>query len=314
MKLIILTTLLGLCMATPSPAPVEKSPAKKVTAKVTIEKKTVPQKPASDVKGPKLATTSNNSRYPVTRITTVADNKDPESEEPKRTETLRRYQKKQMGKRNPFLDPHYEDEALEKLFGVDEMERNPYLHPDVIEGRAFVSKKTGLIFYKDDFYREKRKESRAAQEARIIGAKVEPIEGKSDYKEDRDGKFDEWLAKSKAVEVGARKLYEEARRKVDKVVLPEPKKRFGERLEKILKNVEGITKEIKELEKTEKKNTSEAIEKALGYFLGHFQTRALIKSDVSELILDVAREQEDGDEVLKILEQFLVALERSPLA
>ncbi|EKX72328.1 signal peptide containing protein [Theileria equi strain WA] len=251
MKLVILATLLGLCMATPSPA----SPSKK-------KEETPGKSPAKKTPTDKELPESYNDWLGILPHEFI-------SLEKRRSEALRKWQTTQMGK-NPFLDPYYEE----------------------------------LM----------RKEARTKLEGEIKKVKEKPIENKKEYDASKDGKFDEWLAKSKAVEMGARKLYEEAKAKVDAITETESKEKFEERLKKILKKVEEITKEIKELEKIEEKESSKAIEKALGHFLGHFQTRAMIKSDVSELILDIAREQGDGDQVLKILEQFLVALERSPLA
>ncbi|EKX72553.1 signal peptide containing protein [Theileria equi strain WA] len=289
MKLVILATLLGLCMATPSPPPAEKAPVKK---------------------------TSEDDNLPLPHEFI--------SGETGRSKELREWQKKQMGKTNPLLDPYYEEllekkkkEEQEQLQKQEELQKKTEDEGAEQKGKAAQDgpKVPQTLEEKEKEFKEKREEARTKLEKRISEEKKKPIKDrKEDYEASSDGKFDEWLAKSKAVEVGARKLYEEAKKKVDAITETESKKQFEERLEAILKTVEEITKDIEELEKTEEKESSKAIEKALGHFLGHFQTRAMVKSDVSELILDIARDQEDGDEVLKTLEQFLVALERSPLA
>ncbi|AFZ80150.1 signal peptide-containing protein [Theileria equi strain WA] len=307
MKLIILATLLGLCMAWPplpphNPSEKKASPVEKSPTKKTPTDKEPPE--------------SYNEWLGILPHEFI-------SLEKRRSEALRKWQTTQMGK-NPFLDPYYEEllekkkkEEQEQLQKQEELQKKTEDEGAEQKGKAAQDgpKVPQTLEEKEKEFKEKREEARTKLEKKISEEKKKPIEDrKEDYEASKDGRFDEWLAKSKAVEMGARKLYEESKAKVDAITVPESKEKFEKILEKIQKKVEEITNDIKELEKTEEKESSQAIEKALGYFLGHFQTRALIKSDVSELILDIAKEQEDGDEVIKTLEQFLVALERSPLA
>ncbi|EKX72156.1 signal peptide containing protein [Theileria equi strain WA] len=314
MKLIILTTLLGLCTATPgtppkSPTSPKKSPTEKKG--VTIVNKIVsPKATDKEIKGPELITSSDDPRLPVTSITSVDG---PGKSPVKKGSTPPGSPKPKPRTKSQDQEPKDHDlEQKDKVLQEKEPEKTP---PKTVPPESLPSKEAQTLKEKEQEFKEKRERDRAKLEQKISLEKAKPIEDRQEkYEASKDGKFDEWLAKSKAVEMGARKLYEEAKAKVDAISVPESKQKYEKILKKILKKVEEITKDIEELEKTKKKDASEAIEKALGHFLGHFQTRAMVKSDVSELILDIARDQEDGDEVLKTLEQFLVALERSPLA
>ncbi|EKX73360.1 hypothetical protein BEWA_054160 [Theileria equi strain WA] len=163
-------------------------------------------------------------------------------------------------------------------------------------------------------FKEKRKEARTKLEGEIKKVKEKPVEDRKEkYEKKTDGTVEQWLAKSCAVETGIKLLYEEAKAKVNTVKDKDRKKHFTTELEKIKKNVDTVSKDIEEIKKVMTSEDPKLIEKALGYFLAHYRIRSMVKTDVTDLILEIDREQGTGDDVINTLDRYLTVLKNSAL-